>query len=65
MKVIFLESRPSEPKRAKTQASRMEMIVSSTVTMAPAAMYQNHSCMTSKLMRLPPEAPPSDANSHA
>ena len=47
------------------QANRMiEMTVSSTVTMAPAAMYQKHSCITSTLIRLPPEAPPADLNSH-
>ena len=63
MNVIFLERRPSEPNRAKTQANTIEMIVSSTVTMLPAAMYQNHFFMTSTLIRLPPEASPSDLNS--
>ena len=47
------------------QANRIEMTVSSTVTMPPAAMYQNHSFMTSTLIRLPPEASPCDANSQA
>src|SRR5450756_1410882 len=62
LKVIFLERRPSEPKRAKRQARAIEMTVSSTVMMLPAAMYQNHCFMTSKLMRLPPDASPADLN---
>ena len=46
------------------QARVIEMTVSSTVMMAPAAMNQNHCFMTSTLMRLPPVASPSDLNSH-
>jgi len=43
-------------------ARTIEMTVISTVTMLPAAMYQNHCFMTSTLMRLPPDTSPSDLN---
>ena len=40
----------------------MEMTVSSTVMMAPRAMYQNHCFITDVLMRDPPVADPSEPN---
>jgi hypothetical protein len=57
LNVIFLERRPSEPKRARMQAKRMEMTVSSTVTRAPREMNQNQSLMTLALMRPLPAWP--------
>ena len=45
-------------------ARMMETMVSSTVMMAPAAMYQNQSFITWVLMREPPLASPAEANVH-
>ena len=45
-------------------ARMMEMMVSSTVMIAPPAMYQNHCFITATLIREPPLAAPFEVNFH-